>query len=230
MAVRTWKRRLIWLAAVAIVTAIAALGLYRYAQSWAPARETYPMQGVELSADQGTVEWPTLKARGVDFAYLRATSGEDGRDPAFPQHWQDAEAAGIGRGAVHVYNLCRTGHDQATNFIATVPREQNALPPAIEFAFQGNCAARPSRDALVKEIETLVEMIEAHAGKNAILHISPDFEDSYRLATAIDRNLWLSREFLPPAYGGRPWVMWQASAMRQIEGIDGPVNWNVIRA
>ena len=229
MTVRTWKRRLIWLAVAVVTAAIAALFAYLYAQKWTPARETYPIQGLEVSAAQGAVEWPTLKARGVDFVYLRATSGDGVRDPAFLQHWQDAEAAGIARGAVHGFDLCRPSLGQATNFIATIPREENALPPAIDFAFTPTCATRPPRDTLVKDIEMLVEMIEAHAGKKAILRISRDFEDHYRLATAIDRNLWLNRDFLKPAYGGRPWVMWQASTMRRIEGIDGPVNWNVIR-
>jgi len=229
MAVRTWKRRLIWLAALLAAAAIAAAGSYVYARQWTPKRSTYPMQGVAVSAAQGRIAWPTLKARGVDFAYLRATAGDAGRDPAFLQSWQEAEAAGIGRGAIHVYSLCRPAADQATNFIATVAREENALPPAVEFAFGPDCAARPPRDAVVRDAALLVEQIEAHAGKHAILHVSPDFEQHYRLATAIDRTLWLDRDFLKPVYANRPWVMWQASTMKHIEGVDGPVNWNVIR-
>ena len=229
MAVRTWKRRLTWLASLLAATAIAAAAAFLYARQWTPPRRDYPMQGIAVSAAQGTIAWPTLKARGVDFAYLRATAGDAGRDPAFLPYWQEAEAAGIGRGAIHVYSLCRPAADQATNFIATVPREENALPPAVEFAFGPDCAARPPRDAVVRDAALLVEQIEAHAGKHAILHVSPDFEERYRLATAIDRTLWLDRDFLKPAYANRPWVMWQASGMKHIEGITGPVNWNVIR-
>ena len=229
MATRTWKRRLIGLAATLALLAALAAGLYVYARSWTPPRADYPMQGIAVSAVQGSIAWPTLKARGVDFAYLRATGGDGPRDPAFLAYWQDADSAGIGRGAIHAYSLCRPVADQATDFIAIVPREENALPPAIEFAFDPGCRARPPRDGVVHDVTLLVEQIEAHAGKRVILHMSRDFEAHYRLATAIDRNLWLDRDFLKPVYVDRPWVMWQASGMKRIEGIDGPVNWNVIR-
>ena len=36
-------------------------------------------------------------------------------------------------------------------------------------------------------------------------------------------------DFFPPGYATRPWVMWTASTWRRVPGIDGPVEWDVVR-
>ena len=69
--------------------------------------------------------------------------------------------------------------------------------------------------------------IEAHTGAPVLLKLAADVEDDYRLSEALKRNLWLGGNFLPPAYAARPWRMWQASDIRRIDGVEGPVNWDV---
>jgi lysozyme len=72
-------------------------------------------------------------------------------------------------------------------------------------------------------------MVEAHAGQPAMLYITREFEEHYRVSEAIARPLWLRGLVLPPTYGARPWVMWQASNFRSVDGISGRVDWNVVR-
>lgn len=229
MAARTWKRRLGFAALALAALAALAGALYAYALQWRPSIEKYPLQGVDVSHHQGEIHWPSVRASGAEFAYIKATEGADHRDTRFADNWQQSEAAGLKHGAYHFYTLCRPAIDQATNFIATVPREELALPPAVDLEFGGNCAARPSRETLIADLTSFLQMIEAHAGKPAILYVTSEFEDAYAVSSGIHRTLWLRRLFLPPNYGERPWVMWQASSVRHIEGIEGPVDWNVVR-
>lgn len=229
MAARTWKRRLGFAALALAALAALAGALYAYALQWRPSIEKYPLQGVDVSHHQGEIHWPSVRASGAEFAYIKATEGADHRDTRFADNWQQSEAAGLKHGAYHFYTLCRPAIDQATNFIATVPREELALPPAVDLEFGGNCAARPSRETLLADLTSFLQMIEAHAGKPAILYVTSEFEDAYAVSSGIHRTLWLRRLFLPPNYGERPWVMWQASSVRRIEGIEGPVDWNVVR-
>lgn len=225
---RTLKRKL-GFAALALGALLAlAGGIYAYALQWRPSTQHFPLQGVDVSHHQGEIHWPSIKAEGADFAYIKATEGGDLRDPRFAENWRAAGDAGLRRGAYHFYTLCRLATDQATNFIATVPREADALPPAVDLEFGGNCAARPSRDVLIGEIQTFLKMIEAHSGKPAILYVTREFEEEYAITRAIDRTLWLRRLFLQPDYGERPWVMWQASSIRHIEGVEGRIDWNVV--
>lgn len=215
------------LAIVALALA-GALGWWWFIH-WAPGRTQFPTQGIDVSHHQGNVEWQAVRTAGADFAYIKASEGGDLRDERFAENWRGAEAAGIKRGAYHFFTLCKPGREQATNFIAVVPREPDALPPALDLEFGGNCAARPSRDALLREIATFIEMAEAHSEKPVVLYMTREFEEQYKVSEAVDRPLWLRSIFREPGYGAHPWVMWQANPKRRIEGIEGSVDWNVVR-
>lgn len=212
-----------------VAVAMLALALWIYAGHWAPSRNTYPLQGVDVSSDQGEIDWRKVRADGADFAYLKASEGTDIRDARFAENWAGTQEAGIRRGAEHGFTLCRLARDQATNFIATVPRETNMLPSALKLEFSEACPARPDRKVLLSEIALFIEMVEAHTGKAMILYTTEEFEDAYQISSAIDRSLWLRRMFFKPDYGSHPWVIWQASHSKRIDGISNPVNWNVVQ-
>lgn len=228
-------RRAIWtparaLGALVLLLAAGALTLWWLAGSWAPPRSHYPMQGVSVSAGNGAVEWPTLRMEGVDFAYLAATGGSDRRDPAFAANWAGARGAGLRYGAVHAFSLCSLASDQARLFIASVPRDNGALPPVVALDFDGGCTARPTRDKLLSELNTFINEIEAHTGKTAILRISEPFEVAYAISGGINRTIWLDREFLAPDYAAHPWVLWTASHRRRLRGAAEAVDWAVVKS
>jgi lysozyme len=198
-------------------------------RAWHPSAAAYPDQGIEVSAAQAVVDWRKVRADGVNFAYLSATSGDADRDARFADNWQAAAAAGIRRGAVHHYHLCRLARDQATNFIATVPCEPDELPAAVDLDLETSCATRPSRSVLIGELATFIRMVEAHTEKPMVIRVTRDFESEYAVSRAIDRPLWLSSMILSPSYGERPWIMWRANSLRSVDGISGNTAWSVVR-
>lgn len=198
------------------------------ATGWAPAAARYPLQGVDLPADPGPVEWGTLRARGADFAYLVATVGADRRDPGFEANWSALPEAGLRRGAVHLYSLCQSGAAQANAFNAFVPRTDDALPAAVDIAFREDCPARPDRAAVVVELNSFVATVEAHIRKPLLLRIARPVERAYKLSEAIARPVWAVGNVVSPGYSARPWRMWRASDFRRVDGIEGPVNWDVV--
>lgn len=208
---------------------IIAVLTFLFARSWTPSRENYPVQGVDVSHHQGAIDWNRVRADGVDFAYIKATEGADMRDARFTENWRGSGQAGVKRGAYHFFTLCRLARDQAENFIALVPRDADALPYALDLEFGGNCSARPARGVILAEITTFIEMVEAHSEKPMVIYMTKEFEDQYKVSEAIDRSLWLRSIFFPPDYASHPWVMWQASNSRAVDGISGPVDWNVVR-
>jgi lysozyme len=182
-----------------------------------------------VSHHQGAIDWPALPAQGVDFAWIKATEGGDHRDARFEANWAGAGDAGILRGAYHFFTLCRPGAEQAMNFMNSVPADPNALPPAVDLEFGGNCTARPPRAALLAEINAFLELVETRTGKRAILYLTREFDEAYRIGEALDRPLWLRSLVLEPRFGRRSWTVWQASSFHRLRGIDGPVDWNVWR-
>jgi lysozyme len=208
---------------------IGLLLIFFYSRSWHPSLADFPSQGVDISHHQGEIDWSAAHAAGVDFAYIKASEGADMRDPMFADNWKGARDAGVRRGAYHFFTLCRLARDQATNFIATVPREADALPPVLDLEFGGNCASRPTRAVVLAEIATYVQMVEAHTEKPVMLYMTQEFEEEYQVSAAIKRPLWLRQLYFQPTYGSHPWVMWQASNLRHVSGISGAVDWNVVR-
>jgi lysozyme len=226
-----WQRWLLFARrslGVMLVLATGALAAWLFFLSWHPSTSDYPLQGVDVSDEQGVIDWPVVRADGVDFVYLRATYGATGRDTTFETNWHDVYAAGLRRGAYHRYSLCQLAVDQANNFNTVVPHDGDALPAAVLVDFDADCPARPAREVVVGEIARLMAMIENHTGKPAMLKVSRRFDDWYRLSAAIPRPIWAIANFFPPDYAARPWRMWQANDRRRIDGVDRPVHWNVV--
>lgn len=218
----------LFLVAAGLLTAFAALG-YAFASRWTPSRALYPSQGIGISAASGEIDWPTVVRRGADFAYVGATEGGDGEDPRLAANLAGARRAGLRYGAEHRFSLCAGADAQAQRFIASVPRDAAMLPPVVRLAYVPECPARPSRDKLLSELNTFLNQIETHGGKPAILRVARAFDKDYDIGTGINRTLWLEGDFLSPTYATRPWVMWTASSWKRIDGVPGPMEWDVVR-
>ena len=212
---------------VAMLTVAGAIALWLFARDWRPSSDDYQFQGVDVSAATGTVDWAAIKAAGADFGYVRATAGVD-RDPAFEDNWKGVPAAGMRRGALHAWSLCKLAADQANNFNTVVPKTDDALPPAVEIDFTDGCTDRPGRDVVIEELKRFIIMVEAHTQRPVLLAVSQRFEATYRVTAEIDRPVWAIGNFFPPDYAARPWRMWRASDMRRIDGVSGPINWDVV--
>lgn len=221
-------RRLRILAAVAVALAVIAAGTWWLAGRWMPPRARFAVQGIDVSEANGAIDWPMVKARDVDFAYARATAGAETRDVRFPDYWAGIAEAGMRRGAIHVFSLCAPAADQAGAFAAVVPRDPDALPAAIDLDFHDDCPARPARAVVLDEVRRTASTIETHSGKPVVLLVSPEFEGAYRMSEAIPRPIWVTGGYFEPDYAARPWRMWRSSTVRRVDGIEGPVNWDVV--
>ncbi len=219
-----------WLAwAGLLVIALAAIATvgWRTAADWRPSRITYPIQGVTIGAENGAVAIGRLHAAQVDFAFFEASHGASGQNPGYAINRAAARASGLRYGAMHRYDVCATGSQQAANFIRQVPRDRGMLPPATRVE-PGAC--HPTRALMLSELATFLNQIEAHTGMPTLLAVDSSVERDHGIARSIERNRWAERDFRPPARDAGPWVMWQANRFARIDGVDGAVVWNVVYA
>lgn len=230
MARKKSRARMRWAGALLLLALIAGGWGWWHLRHWQPARAQYPVQGVEIGDRDGPVDWAALKAIGADFAYLDASASAFARDPAFSHNLEAARAAGLQVGAVHRYDPCQPAEKQAANFVTVVPRDARLLPPAIELdRLADDCPVPVGDSAVVSELMTFLNQVETHTGKAALLKLSAGFEDRYRIAAALDRNLWLARWRFAPDYAGRPWSLWTANEALATEASDGPLRWVVVQ-
>lgn len=224
-----WGKRVL---ALVLLALIGLGGWYWWqVQGWRPNEAAYPDQGVHVGARDGAVNFRTVRALGGRFAYLDASTGAQGSDPAFGANLSAAREASLPVGAVHHFDPCAMADGQTANFVTVVPRDADMLPPVIELSETADdCEPRVNEAAVESELMTLVNQIELHAGKPAILKIDPGFEARYGLARRFERNLWLTRTRVMPDYAGRPWMLWTANEALRSEASESPLRWVVVRS
>ena len=180
-----------------------------------------------MSAHQGDIDWSAVAADDIEFAYIKATEGEDFVDDRYKSNWSAAGEAGLERGVYHFYTLCTPGADQATNFLRVAPPDEEALPPAIDLELAGNCSDRPPRTEVLEDLERFIKMVEEAWQAEVILYLGNDFESFYEVREEIDRPLWLRRFLLRP---DGDWMIWQLHGYARVNGISGGVDLDVMRA
>jgi lysozyme len=194
--------------------------------------ESYPVHGTDTSRFQTSVDWPTARALGVNFAFLKATEGGDLLDPAFHDNWRAAARAGVRRGAYHFWYHCRPGDEQARWFIRHVPRAAGALPPVLDLEwtpFSPTCTRRTPGAELRAEAARFLDILERHYGTRPLIYTSPDIYRDAELWRIPRAEFWLRSVAGHPSkvYPGQAWTFWQYSGTGVIPGIPGKADLNV---
>lgn len=222
-------RRWVLRAALAVVlVAVLASGFHWWSTHWRPARSDWPVQGAAVGPANLPVSWPGLQTQGVSFAYIDAVVAGIRSQPSYTSESAAARAAGLRVGAIHHFSVCRLASDQAAAFVRLVPRDDAALPTAITLDTDDSCPHPPTRALMLSELTTFINQIETHMGKAVIIAPSPEFEARYAVDTAINRALWVRRNWRAPAADSPAWVIWQANDALRVTGSVGPTRWLVL--
>lgn len=193
-----------------------------------PDSTKYSVYGIDISHHQGNIDWNALKEEGqVAFVFMKATEGGDFKDTKFQDNWRQAKAVGLRRGAYHFYSFCRTGKEQAANFIASVPKDSLALAPVVDLEFLGSCNKRPPLLEAIREIQIFLDLLEEHYGKRPILYTTYAFYNVYLTTHLSNYDLWVRDTQKEPVLKNRSWTFWQFSNRGTRKGIKGNVDLNV---
>ena len=196
------------------------------------APSAYAVHGIDVSRWQGQIDWHTVRASGVAFAYIKATEGGDHPDPMFPDNWQGAARAGLPRGAYHFYYFCRPAEEQARWFIQHVPRDPAALPPMLDLEWNHKsrtCTHRPDPATVRAEAGRFLDILTAHYGQRPVVYTTVDFYRETGIGALPGTEFWLRSVAGHPStvYPGQRWIFWQYTGTGVIPGIRGPVDINV---
>jgi lysozyme len=216
------------LAFLAVIATGVAFGPRLYQNlELAPLR--YDVIGVDVSHHQGRIDWKALAGDGIAFAYIKATEGGSFRDADFMTNWSGAARAGLRRGAYHFFTLCRSGVDQARNFIAQVPRDPRALPPAIDAEDMDPCPNSVPARNVVQELETFLALVDAHYGRRPLIYTTAEFHNAYLEGQLLRDQFWIRSLVIPPLFRYQQWVMWQYQNRGRRQGVQGPLDLTAFR-
>ncbi|WP_180028856.1 GH25 family lysozyme [Acinetobacter sp. YH16032] len=190
--------------------------------------QEYPIKGFDVSHHQKEIRWSQIPKKEYQFVYLKATEGGDFKDRKFQDHWLKAREHGFKVGAYHFYRLCRDGKVQALNFIDSVPRKEDALPPVIDLEYDSNCINTYSKEQLLYEIDVMHDLLHQHYGKQPIFYVSKAFYNIVLAGAFTNTPLWVREYTAQPELKDNPdWIFWQYTNKGKIKGISTPVDLNV---
>jgi lysozyme len=194
-----------------------------------PDKDKFPLAGIDISHHQGKIDWEALREEGISFVIIKATEGGDFKDRRFAENWADSKQEGYRTGAYHFYRFCKTGEEQARNFIESVPVEEDNLPPAIDLEFGGSCVNGATKQDILREVKIFLDTLEAHYGKKPIIYSTNEFYEQYLQNEFPGHPIWIRNIYQRPRLkDGRNWAIWQYANRGHLSGIDTYVDLNVI--
>ncbi len=209
-----------------LALAAAAFGWFVAVPRYRPSLRAGERYGIDVSNHQGAIDWRAVAEDGITAAYIKATEGQTFVDERFGENWAGAASAGLRRGAYHFFSLCSPGAAQAAAFLRVVPKDPQALPPALDLEW-GACENRPDKASFQREVTAFIEAVEREVGKPVVLYALPSFTATYPVPEQFVRDRWVRRLFMRPDEAG--WSIWQASDRAAVDGIGEPVDLNVWR-
>ena len=190
-----------------------------------------PVQGIDVSKYQGDIDWNTVRAADIRFAYLKVSEGGDHVDSRFYEYWEGAEAAGVPRGAYHFMYWCRTATEQAIWFSQAVPQDRDQLPPVLDLEWNNDsatCPKRIPRQQALEMIRVMLNAMEYHTGKKPLIYTDINFHKDVLEGELPGYEFWLRSVAAEPRerFNNRPWTLWQYTATGRVPGIKGNVDRN----
>lgn len=184
------------------------------------------LRGVDVSHHQEEIAWDSVAVKEpVDFAFVKATEGQDFVDSLFCQNWQDLRRLGIRRGAYHFFRAYGCGEDQANLFLNNVDMEPGDLAPVLDIERLDGI----DPEIMLQEAHIWLQKVEDRLGIKPIIYSNLHFYETYLAGHFDDYPLWIARysDERPSLATGKRWDFWQFSNDGCIEGISKKVDLNL---
>jgi len=184
---------------------------------------TVTISGIDVSSNNGPVDWAQVAASGRQFAWSKATEGTGYISPPFAADWPAMRAAGLVRGA-YAYARPDLGNDptaEADYFLAAIPDIQPGDLLALDIE-EGNGDYGAWAGAWL-------DHVQARAGFRPLLYSYAGFLQACNLTAASTGYPWLwlaAYQPNPPALppGWPEITLWQHTQGATVPGVNGGVD------
>jgi len=186
------------------------------------------LPGIDLSSWNDVTDWDAVAAAGIQFTFLRVSSGASYPDTKFATHWEAAKAHGIVRGGYQFFSPGDDAHEQAAVMIAAMSSlGPGDLPPVLDVEITDGQSA----STVAQQIRLWVTEVQTALSVTPIVYTGAAFWQSGLAndSSFTDLPLWVAHwgvacPSLPQPWNN--WVFWQHSSTGSVPGIDGEVDLN----
>ena len=89
------------------------------------------VKGLDVSEENGVLDWDELKESEAEYAYIRVMIGS-AIDKQFNANWQNASRVAMWRGLIHTMMPDEDIQKQVSKFVRQVKNDNGDLPPAVD--------------------------------------------------------------------------------------------------
>ena len=199
------------------------------------------INGVDVSEYQKSIDWTTVKASGIDFAFIRVggrgwgASGGMYNDSTYAANMQNAIAAGVNVG-IYVFSQAITpaeAEEEAQFILDRIGTYHVTMPLILDYEFASGSSngGRLKNANLSKEAATNVCLAFcnkiAAAGYTPMVYANPDMLNNHLNAATISNSypIWLANYTTNTSYNGT-FTYWQYSSQGTVSGIPTKVDMN----
>lgn len=176
------------------------------------------ISGIDVSSYQGQIDWKTMKQRGYDFTFIKATEGQSWVDKCFMANWVGAKLAGLATGAYHFFHPAQDVGNQVHQFLTTMGDLRDGdLPPVLDWEITNNIDPDKQKQAAMKWLTD----VEKALGVVPIIYGSPSFFEDLGDLSAFSRfGLWIAHYGVASPIVPAPWkdyLFWQTNSIRGLD-------------
>lgn len=188
--------------------------------------------GIDVSHYQGTINWTSVKAAGISFAYIKATESTSYKDPTFNANYLNAYNARVVRGAYHFARPdLSSGAAQATYFAGhggAWSADNLTLPGMLDL--EGGCYGK-SAASMQSWVLDFYNTYKAQTGRDVVIYTSASWWNSctggwsgMSARSPLNVAHWTTAAS-PTIPNGFPyWTFWQYTDSGSVSGISGAVD------
>lgn len=178
--------------------------------------------GIDISHYQKEIDWSEVRTthHPIEFVFMRATMGDDGKDKRFEENWINAKKHGYLRGAYHFYRPNENSTSQFENYASTVKLQTGDMVPILDIEWRGKLAIEDLR----KGVLNWLKLAEETYGVKPIVYTSRHYYKNYLKGIIEDYPLWIASYSDKHKLEGIDWTFHQFTEHVIVNGIDGTVD------
>ena len=191
-------------------------------------------KGIDVSKWNGSINWQSVKASGIDYVIIRAGYGTSTVDPQFKTYIEGAINAGLKIG-VYWFSYATSTEKaaiEAQKCLETISPYKNNIsyPVFFDFEYDSVNYARKNGINITKDLatnmaNTFIDTVKAQ-GYSTGIYTNRDFSSTYFTEDLMNSNtLWIAQYNSTNTFG-KPYSMWQFSEKGSVPGISGYVDLN----
>ncbi|CAH9063954.1 hypothetical protein PSECIP111854_03327 [Pseudoalteromonas sp. CIP111854] len=180
------------------------------------------IHGIDVSHDQGQVNWHKVAQSGIQFVYLKATDGMTYTDPKYSDNLQGIQATNLAVGAYHFFEAEDDPQKQLAHFLAHIKGKGLTLTPMVDVEL-----LRAQSAAQIKtRLNSFLTELEQQIGCKPLIYSYGSFWQANIGTGFNDYPFWFAQynKTMQPPEKLKNIKIWQYSERGSVPGIDTPVD------